>query len=319
MENEVNDFTKINAARRRKKILNNIKRYWLLYFIALPGLLWYIIFQYLPMAGLIIVFNKYNIYKGLSGFFTSPWVGLKNFKDFLSSSMYWTAFKNNVIIALMTFSLTYPLEIILALLLNEIRFLKFKKFAQSVSYMPYFISSMVVVSIITILLDTKGPFNSLITALGGQPVIFLMEPRFFRWIIVISDVWQYVGWGSILFIAALAGIDQEQYEAATVDGASRLRRAWHISLPGMFPIISITLIMNVPSLLGASFEKILLLMNPNTQAVGDVLSTYTYRVGLVQQGYSYGAATGFFTSALSVILLLAANHTAKKLGQMGIW
>lgn len=290
-----------------------------LYLIALLPIVWFICFKYLAMFGNIIAFKDYSPYRGIQDIWQSNFVGWEHFQKFLTQPMFWRAFRNNLIIAFLSFALTYPLQIIFALFLNEITFTKFKKTVQTISYLPYFLSSMVVVSLVVIVLDDKGIINTLIQMFGGETVYFLTEPKAFPWIIAISDCWQAVGWGSVLFIAALTGVDPGIYEAATIDGANRFQRMWHISIPSMYPIISITLIMNVPSLLGASFEKILLLYSPQTMSTGDVLSTYVYRAGFVQQSQSYSTAVGLFISLLSVVLLLGSNFVAKRLGQEGIW
>ena len=290
-----------------------------LYAIAAVPILYYLVFCYLPMFGLVIAFKDFSPYMGAEGIFSANWVGFKYFEKFMSSSMFWRAFRNNIVISGLGLLICYPANILLALMINEIRRVRFKRAVQTITYLPHFLSTMVIVSLIAIITDEKGLLNTIITRFGGETNYFLMNPGYFKWIIVISNLWQEVGWGSIMFLAALTSIDDELYHAAAIDGAGRFKRMWHISLPGMSPIIAITLILNVPSLLGASFEKILLLYNTMTMPQADVLSTYTFRVGLVNNEYSYSSAVGLFVNVLSVVLLLGANFTSKKLGQEGIW
>lgn len=305
---------------QKKNIWYYIKKDYFIYLLMLPGLLYYLIFHYLPMIGVVIAFKDYNPYQGLSGIFTAPWVGLKYFSQFISSVNFWRLIRNTFTISFAGLIFGFPAPIILALLINEIVHKRFKKLVQTVSYLPHFLSTVIVCGIIRNILSTDGGFvNLIIKALGGEPIYFLGESKYFVAIMTISGIWQHVGWNSIIYLAAITNINPELYESAHVDGANTFQKMWHITIPGIFPIISIMLILRVGELLTVGYEKVLLLYSPLIYETADVISTYVYREGLIGLKYSYTTAINMFVSIVSLVMILTSNYIAKKMGQEGIW
>ena len=291
-----------------------------LYLLILPGILYYILFKYIPMFGIIIAFKDYQPFLGLEGIFTSDWVGFSHFKRFFASKFSWELIRNTFLISFYKLIWGFPVPVVFALLLNEVRNQYYKKLVQTISYLPHFLSTVIVCGMIRTLTSTDGGLvNAFITTLGYEPIYFLGDPRYFRSILVISDIWQGFGWGSIIYLAAMTGIDQSLYEAAEVDGAGWLKKMWHITLPGILPVMSIMLIFRVGGLLDAGFEQIFLLYSPQVYSVADVISTYVYREGLVGMKYSFTTAVNLFISVISLIMVLGSNYAAKKMGQEGIW
>lgn len=301
-------------------VSRSLRKYGFLYLLALPGILYFLIFHYVPMFGIVIAFKNISPYNAMQDIFTGPWVGFTHFKRFFDSYYFWDILTNTLSISGLKLLVGFPAPIILALLLTEVRNERFKRFVQTVSYMPHFLSVVVVVSLVTNLLSTStGPVNGLIKATGGQPISFLTDPNTFVSILVSADVWQNVGWGTILYLAAIAGISPELLEAATMDGANRWQRVRHVTLPSISFAIVILFIFAVGNLLNAGFEQILLLYSPSVYSVADIIDTYVYREGLLGQQYSFAAAVGLFKSAFALFLLLGANALARRLGQTGIW
>ncbi len=289
----------------------------LLWLLITPGLLFVLVFAYFPMYGLVIAFQNFSPYKGIGG---STWVGFAHFQDFFQSSDFWRLIKNTVLISLYTLIFGFPIPILLAIVLNEINTKWFKRVVQTVSYLPYFISVVVVCGMIKDFLNpSTGVINHFIELLGGEPIYFLTRPEYFKPIYVISQIWQTMGWNSIIYLAAVAGIDQGLYEAATIDGASRIKMIWHITLPSILPTVSIMLIMNMGSILSVGYEKIILLYNDATLSSADVISTYVYRRGLVQAEYSFGAAVGLFQNVINFTLVVAANYIVRHLTESSLW
>lgn len=282
---------------------------------ALP-LLYFIVFKYGAIAWLSIAFYDYNAFAGFSG---SKFVGLKYFKQFISDPWFWRILKNTIVLNLWMLVLYFPTPIILALVLNELKNKWFKKAAQTISYMPYFLSTVVVCGFITTILQNDGLVNQMLTALGLEKIQFLMEPGWFRPIYVISEIWQQCGWGSIIYLSALAGVDSQLYEAAAIDGASKWKQLIHVSLPGIAPVISIQFLLTVGKLLTVGYEKILLLYTGATYETADVISTYVYRRGLMEANYSYGSAVSIFQAVFALILVVWANKMAQKMGQTSLW
>lgn len=245
--------------------------------------------------------------------------GLKWFRAFVEDPYFWNIVKNTILLNLWMLAFCFPAPILLALMINEVKQKRFKKFAQTISYLPYFLSTVVVCGFITNVLASDGLVNQLISALGMEKVSFLMEPGWFRPIYVISELWQGCGWGSIIYLAALSGVDQQLYEAAAIDGANKLKQLWHISLPGIAPVISIQFLLTVGRLLTVGYEKIILLYNGATYETADVISTYVYRRGLIEANYSYGAAVSIFQAVIALILVVSANRAARKIGQTSLW
>ena len=287
-----------------------------LYLILLPAILYYLIFKYTPMFGNVIAFQRYSITKGV---FNSKFIGLDNFIDFLSNYKFWKLMRNTLSINIYALIFSFPAPIILAVLLNEVRSTVFKKTVQTITYMPHFISMVVVSSMILTFVASDGAINGVRALFGADPISFMTIPKYFYPIYIISDIWQQVGWSSIIYIAAIASIDAELYEAATVDGAGRFRQIWNITLPSIAPTIIILLIMKIGSMLTVGYEKIILLYNPSIYETADVISTYVYRRGLLEGDYSYSAAVGIFNSVINFALLMTANLFSKKLSGNGLW
>ena len=287
-----------------------------IYILLLPALITYFLFYYVPMGGLVIAFQKFSITKGI---FKSPYVGFENFKNFLSDVYFWRLLKNTLTINLLKLLIGFPIPIIFALLLNEINSNKFKKVVQTVTYMPHFLSVVVVVSIVLTFVSSNGFINALISMLGGEKISFMSRPEYFRTIYIASDIWQEMGWSSILYISALSGIDQSLYEAAVVDGAGRWKKLLHVTLPGITEIIMITLIMSIGRMLSLGYDKIILMYNPAIYETADVISTYVYRRGLINADYSYAAAVGMFNSIFNFMFLMAANKISNKATGSGLW
>lgn len=293
-----------------------VKRYDLYLMVLLP-MTWYIIFQYGPMYGLQIAFKDYFPIKGFLG---SPWVGFENFHRFFSSYYFWRLIKNTVEIKAFSILFAFPIPILLALLVNEIRNNKYKKFLQNVTYIPHFISVVVIVGMLNLFLDPKsGLVNIILNGFGVDPVPFMQKAAWFKPLFISSNIWTDMGWQSIIYIAGLAGIDPQLYEAAKVDGASRLRRIWHISIPGILPIVIILLILDIGHFMDIGFEKVLLMQNDLNMASSDVIATFNYRIGILNGEYSYTTAIGLFDAVINFILIIIVNNIARKKTSTSLW
>ncbi|MBP3361279.1 MAG: sugar ABC transporter permease [Clostridia bacterium] len=302
--------------RLSERILIEFKKNKYLYMLSIPIFLYFILFKYLPMFGLTLAFKDYNIMRGVAG---SEWVGLKYFKEFFSSVYFGRTLLNTLIISIMDIAVGFPMPIIFALLLNELRGKYFKKFVQTASYLPHFISMVVICGMITDFFSTDGLISTLISKVGGENMNYVGDPAYFRQIFVGTNAWQQLGWNSIIYIAALAGVDRELYEAATVDGAGRWRQLIHVTLPGISGTIIIMLIMRLGQVLSVGYEKIILLYTPQTYDVADVISSYTYRAGIINNRYSYSISVGMFQSVINVIILLTANTISKKVTETSLF
>lgn len=310
----------ITAARQtRPGRPNFFVRYKWLNILAIPGVIYFIVFKYLPMLGIYMAFTNYRGVGGVLGIFTAPFVGLQQFEQFFTSIYFTRLLRNTLLISLYRLIFAFPCPIILAVLINEINSTRFKKTVQTISYLPHFLSWVVVAGLVSTLLSTSGPVNAIIKALGGSPILFLSDARYFRSILIISDIWKNIGWGSIVYLAAITSISPEIYEAAELDGASRLQRAIHITLPSIRSIIAVMLILQVGKVLNEGFEQIFNMYNPSVYEVGDVFETYVYRIGLVNNQYSYSSAVGLFKSVISLLLVVTTNRLAKRLGNEGLW
>ncbi|HKT02080.1 MAG TPA: ABC transporter permease subunit, partial [Rugosimonospora sp.] len=292
------------------------RRDWQLYSLVVLPLLFFAVFRYLPMIGNVIAFRRYEPGGSIFG---QEWVGLHYVRLFLSDPTFWHVFTNTLILGALTLVFCFPLPVVLALLLNEVRTRFLKRFVQSVSYLPHFLSIVVVAGIITQFLSADGTANQFTKLLGHAPIEFLQQPGWFRTIYVSSEAWQTVGWGTILYLAALTGIDENLYEAARIDGASRWRQTWHITLPGIRPTMVTLLILNTGTFMAVGFEKVLLLYNPLTYPTADVISTYLYRVGVVSGSFSYAAAIGLFEAVIGLTLVLSANSIARRTVGTSLW
>ncbi|MHA2857144.1 ABC transporter permease [Paenibacillus lautus] len=287
-----------------------------LYIMMIPVIGYYLIFHYGPMYGAIIAFKDYSPMKGI---LESDWVGLKHFEEFFNSYYFLRVLKNTILISLYTLVFEFPAPIILALLINEVRKKKFKRVVQTITYMPYFISLVVICGIITDFTNADGLINRLFMLLGYDGQAMLQKPELFRPIYVLSEIWQRIGWESIIYIAALMSIDLEQYEAARMDGASRIKQMFYITLPGLLPVITIMFILRMGNMLNVGFEKIILLYNPVTYETADVISSFVYRKGLLEFGWSYSSAVGLFNSVINLVLLISANYISRRVSQNSLW
>ncbi|MFC6457459.1 ABC transporter permease [Paenibacillus vulneris] len=298
-------------------LLKMVKHHFWLYLMLLPGVLYFIIFKYLPMWGVIIAFKNYQPFLGL---WNSPWVGINNFTRLFSDPTFWILFKNTFILALYNLLFFFPLPILIAILLNELSKEVFKRTIQTMIYIPHFVSWVVVVGIVYMLFTTEGGIvNEWIYSLGGEKINFLLSAEWFRTMVTSEVIWKETGWGTIIFTAALAGIDPQVYEAARIDGAGRWKQIWHVTLPSIRSTIIILLILRLGSFLDTGFEQIFLMLNPLNREVGEVFDTYVYTLGLSQGQFSYSTAVGLFKSVVSLILVIGANYMAKKIGEEGVY
>ena len=297
---------------RRGGFTSYMRKYWILYLMMLLPLIYFVIFKYLPMFGNILAFRRYR--PGRSAFGTE-WVGLMYFKRFFQDPAFWSAFKNTLLLSLLNLVINFPIPIIFAILLNEVRSAPFKKTLQTVSYMPRFVSTVVVIAIIGELLSpSSGIINKLLGEwFGLDPIYFMNDPKYFRVIYVLLDTWQFTGWTAIIYLAAITSIPSELYEAATIDGAGHFGQIWYITIPSILPTIMVMLILNVGRLLTLGFEKVLLMYTPANSGVSDILDTLVYRTGLANQNYSYATAIGLFTGIIGIILVSSSNLLSRKL------
>ncbi len=287
-----------------------------LYILIIPVLIWLLLFCYKPMYGVVIAFQRYRPMLGISG---SKFVGFDNFVRFFKDPYFWRLMRNTLSMSGLSILLCFPAPIILALLLNEVRCQWFKKTVQTISYIPHFISIVVVCGLVKSFTQTNGVLSEIIVAFGGERINMLSSTALFYPIYIISEIWQQIGWDSIIYLAALAGVDQEQYEAAKIDGAGRIAQMIHITFPGILPTVSTLLVLRLGSVLSVGYEKILLLYQPLTWEVADVISTYTYRKGIIDGDFRFSTAIGLFNSVINIIFLLAANRASKKMGQSGLF
>lgn len=288
---------------------SRLKRTWPLYVLVMPAIVYYVLFQYVPMYGVQIAFKQYVVTKGIWG---SDWVGFDHFERFFKSYYFGRLLRNTLLISLYQLAL-FPVSVLVALSLNELANGRYKKLVQTVTYAPHFISTVVMSGmIIAFLSPSTGIVNNIVSWLGGGPISFMTKPEWFKSIFVLSGEWQNLGWGAIIYLAALTGINPELHEAATVDGASRLQRIRHINLPGIMPTITILLILNAGSFMSIGFERVYLLQNTLNLESSDVIQTYVYRSGLIDGQYSFSSAVGLFNSAVNLVLLLIVNQIARK-------
>lgn len=299
-----------------------LKKYWLIYVMMLPGFLYLVIFHFIPMCGIVIAFQDYRPFEGLEGIFKNPqWVGFKHFKNFFSSYYFGRVMFNTLFINICKLVIGFAASLILALMINEVGKKHFKKFTQTVSYLPHFLSYVIIAGLIQFFLSpTSGPLNAVITAFGGQAVDFLGSERYFRIVLILSHVWTTAGWGSIVYLSALTGISPELYECADLEGATRMQKIFYITIPSIVPVIAITLILDLGKVLDQGFEQVLLLYSPAVYSVGDIIDTYVYREGILNVNYSYSAAVGLFKSIVSLILVFTSNKIVKLFDKdLGVW
>jgi len=313
MESKRNFF----ETKKWNKLLRHVKRFYWLYVFMIPGLISVWFFNIRPMYGLQIAFKDYSLIKGIEG---SKWVGFKHFEVLFKTPNFLRVLKNSIITSLSSLLWGFPFPIILALMLNEIKKEKYKKVLQTIMYLPHFVSWVIVVTIITALLSkSQGVINELIVMLGGTKKDFLTSPEWFRTVLIGSQIWKEAGWGTIIYMAALAGIDVQLYEAAKIDGANRWQCMWFITLPCIMGTVTVMLIMKMGGILGNGFEQIWLLQNAVNKGVAEVLETYSYQVGLREGRFSFASAIGFFQSVVGMIMIFLSNFISKKTGGSGLW
>lgn len=299
-----------------QRLKRNIRKHYIVYLMFVPVAAYYILFHYAPMYGATIAFKNYIPSRGI---WASNWVGLKHFRTFFNSYYCSRLIRNTLLISTYSIIFGFPAPILLALLLNELKSQKFKHVVQTVTYLPHFLSIMVVCGMILNFFSSSGPVNQIIVSLGGEKVDFLMDPANFRPLYIGSDIWQSIGWGSIVYLAALSGIDPTLYEAARIDGANRFKQVFHITLPGLVPTITVLLILKIGSLMNVGYEKIILLYNELTFETADVISSFVYRKGLLDANFSYSAAIGLFNSVINFGLVILANTISRRVQQTSLW
>ena len=306
---------KIHNKKERKytaqAIKKDMRRNYSVYLMLLPLIVYFILFNYAPMYGAVIAFKRYSPVAGILG---SEWVGFQYFEQFLTSPYFGNVMKNTIILSVYSLIFCFPAPIILAILLNEVRNSVFKRTIQTLSYLPHFISMVIVCGLIRNFVASDGLISNFLQVFGMEPTNLLMKKEYFRSIYIISDIWTGIGWDSILYLAALAGVDKELYDAAVIDGAGRWKQTLHVTIPGIMPTIIVMLILRIGGLLGSNGEKIILLYNELTYDTADTLASFTYRKGLLEQNYSYSSAVGLFLSIINFILITVTNQLAKKVG-----
>lgn len=300
-----------------KRTLRILKLNWRLYALLLPVVVYFIVFHYIPMYGVQIAFKNFLAVRGITG---SPWVGFDHFERFFNSYYFWRLLRNTVGISLYELAVAFPVPIVLALMLNELKNELFKRFVQTVTYAPHFLSTVVLVGIVVLFLSPQGGLvNNVLGWFGIEPIGFMTEPAWFKTIFVLSGVWQQMGWSSIIYLAALAGVDPQQHEAAIMDGASRLQRIIHVNIPAILPTIVILLILNMGSIMSVGFEKVYLMQNSKNIEASDVISTYVYQTGIIGSQYSYAAAISLFNSVINFFLLVGVNAAARRMNETSLW
>lgn len=302
----------INLGQLKVSVVNH----WMLYLLIVPFLIWYAIFMYKPMYGLQIGFKDYDI---LSGITQSPFAGFKHFKEFLTDEFFWRAFRNTIMISIYDLVFGFPAPIILALMLNEMKSVRFKKAIQTITYLPHFISIVVIAGLVTNFLAPSGLINNIIAALGGERTYFLIQPENFRGIYTGMNVWKGIGFSAVVYISALSGVDSQLYEAASIDGAGRFKQLCHVTLPCIRPTIMVMLILKIGQLLSVSYEAILLLYQPSTYQTADIVSTYVYRTGMVEGRYDFATAVGLTNSIIAFALVYISNKISKKYSDTSIF
>ena len=305
---------------KQSSFFYRVKKDWMrnrsLYLMIIPVLIFFILFHYKPMYGAIIAFKDYTPALGIA---ESPWVGWDNFTRFFSSVYFGRLIRNTILLSFYSLLFGFPAPIILALLLNEVKNKKFKGLTQTVTYLPHFISMIVVTGMLVDFSMTSGLFNDIIELFGGERSPLLQNPDLYRTIYVASGIWQEIGWGSIIYLSALSGVDSQLYEAAQIDGAGKWKQLIHVTLPGIAPTIIIMFILKMGTLMNMGYEKTILLYNPATYETADIISSYIYRIGLLEQGWSYSTAIGLFNSVINLGLLLITNKIARKCGETSLW
>ena len=294
-----------------------LRQHHILYLMALPGIIYFLVFQYYPMYGAIIAFKNYQVLEGFTG---SPWVGFQNFEAIFQSTYFTNVLTNTVLISVYKIIFGLPPAVIMALLINEVRLRVFKNSVQTITYLPHFLSWIVIYGVLQVVLSpSSGLANKALVGLGAEPINFLADPAWFRTVLVSSEIWKNAGWGAIIYLAALTGVSPSLYEAAAVDGATRFQRIWNISLPGILPVIVLITMLNIGNLLSAGFEQVFVLYNPSVYGVGDIIDTWVYRTGVQGFQFSIAAAVGLFQGVVGFFLIITANWASKRYAGTGIW
>ena len=306
----------LTSKGRTHLIWKRIKENKFLYLLFALPFLYYIVFKNGAMAWLLLAFKDFSARKGLWG---SEWVGFEHFVNFFSTPDFFRLLRNTVLLSLYNLIFSFPVPVFLALMINEVQQKPFKKAVQSITYLPHFFSTVIICGMLVNFLTSDGLINQIIVTFGGQPVNFLTDPRWFRTIYIASGIWQSAGWGSIMYLAALTGVDPQLYESAVIDGATKVQQTRYISLPSITPIISIQLLLSIGSMLTVGYEKIILLYNGSTYETADIISTYVYRRGLLGADYGYGTAVSLFQSVISLVLIVVSNKIAAKVGETSLW
>lgn len=294
----------------------DFRKNWALYLMLLPVIVYLLIFCYTPMYGVIIAFKNF---KPRLGILESPWVGMKYFQEFVGSVFFGRTLKNTLMLSGLNLIFGFSAPIIFAILLNEVRNVRFKKTIQTITYLPHFITTVIIASLILVFTNSEGFITQIVNSISGHTGSLIGDKNCFRAIYVISEIWQNFGWGSIVYLAAITGINQELYEAARIDGANKFRQIWHVTLPGMLPIIVVMFIMAVGGLMSVGWEKAFLLQTPATYETSDIISTFVYRKGFEEMNYSYSTAVGLFNSVINLILLTIANKLSRKVNETSLW
>lgn len=302
---------------RRRPLIAQLWRYRTLYLMALPGIVYFLVFKYVPMGGLIVSFQDYKPFLGIAG---SPWVGFEHFVRLFTQDTFVMLLRNTLVLSFLLMLISFPVPIILALLLNELRGIIFKRGIQTIIYIPHFMSWVIVVSLFYVMLTTDGgAINNLIVAAGGEPIGFLTEPDWLRPMYVFQHVWRTAGWGTIVYLAALTAVDMSLYEAAEIDGANRWKQTWHITLPAIRPTIIVLFILSIGDFLELGFEHMFLLLNSMNREVGEIFDTFVYTAGIQNGQLSFATAVGLFKGLVGLILVVGVNSLAKRLGEEGVY
>ena len=293
----------------------HLRSYWMLYAMAVPGVVWLVLFRYIPMMGSIIAFQEYQIFRG---FLQSPWVGLAHFQRLFASPDFYRVFRNTLILGFYNVFLTFPIPVALAVLINEVQRVTIKRGIQTVLYLPHFFSWVIIAGLTFNLLSLNGPVNSLVKLLGHSPVLFMQRESLFRFIVTAAGVYKEAGWGTIVFLAAIAGIDPQLYEAGMLDGANRAQRIVHITVPCILPTAVILLLLRIGNFMNLGFDRIYNFLTPITYSVGDIFDTYVFRVGITHGHYSFTTAIGLFQSAIGLVLIWGFNRLSRRVSG-GLW
>lgn len=317
-----NVVKKSNKCNTKRSFLKYFKRNYDMYLLLIPGLLFIFIFDYIPLYGITLAFKEFDMFAAsnpMMSIVKSPWVGLEHFKNLFGRAEFKDVFFNTVIISFYKLIFLFPLPIILATLLNEVRYKYYKRTLQTVLYLPHFLSWTVVSGLFISILGASGMVNNVLEIITGQKIMFLMDKSVFRGVLIFTDGWKEIGWSSIIYLAAITGIDQEMYEAATVDGANKFQKVISITIPSILPTVIMMLILRVGKILDAGFEQIFVMYNPTVYEVADIIGTYVYRIGLGQMNFSLGTTIGLFNSVVSFILVVSSNKLAKRVSGKSIW